>query len=63
MRRVLRTRSGLVASSVVGLILTYFLGSRAIYTGSYWQYLGTLILLTLSVKLLVKAFIDGNKQD
>jgi len=56
MRGVLQTRNRLIVSGVVGLILTYFLGSRAIYTGSYWQYFGTLILLALSVKLLVKAF-------
>jgi hypothetical protein len=61
MRGVLQSRNGLIASGVIGLILTYFLAARAVYTGSYWQYLGTLILLVLSVKLLVKAFNNGNK--
>lgn len=46
----------LFAKGVIGLILAYALGSRAIDTGSYWQYLGCLVFAFLGVKLLVRAF-------
>lgn len=61
MEKVLRSRSGLVVSGIIGVALVYLLGSRAVYTGSYWQYLGTLIVLVLTVKLFVKAFSNGRK--
>jgi hypothetical protein len=59
--RVLRSKNQLVVSGVIGVALTYLLGSRAIYTGSYWQYLGTFLLLVLTVKLFVKAFNNGRR--
>ena len=49
-------RPTLIFSGVVGLILAYAIGSRAIDTGSYWQYLGCLVFLALSIKLLARAF-------
>lgn len=55
------TKTQLIVAGVIGLILTYFLAARAIFTGSYWQYSGTLILLILSVKLFVKAFKGNGK--
>lgn len=46
------SRPSLMAVGLVGLLLTYLLGSRAFDTGSWWQYFGTLLLLVLSVRLL-----------
>jgi hypothetical protein len=51
----LHNRVLLVAQAAIGLILAYALASRAIDTGSYWQYFGTLVILALSVKLFVRA--------
>lgn len=39
-----------------GLLLAYAFASRALSTGSYWQYLGFALFLTLSVKLLFRTF-------
>ena len=59
MHKVLHSRNGLLISGVIGVGLIYLLGSRAIYTGSYWQYLGSVILLVLTIKLFVKALKNG----
>ena len=40
---------------VVGLVVAYVLGSRALDTGSWWQYLGTLVMVIISVRLFVRA--------
>lgn len=56
MDKILHNRGTLILGGVIGIILIYLLGSRAVYTGSYWQYLGTFLLLVLTVKLFVKAF-------
>lgn len=39
---------------MAGLVLAYLLISRAFDTGSWWQYLGTLLLLILSSQLIVR---------
>lgn len=51
-----KNRSALIFSGAVGLILAYAIGSKAIDSGSYWQYLGCVVFLFLSFKLLVRAF-------
>lgn len=61
MRGVLHSRNSLLISGIIGIVLIYLLGSRAVFTGSYWQYLGTFILLVVTVKLFVKAFNNGRK--
>lgn len=51
-----KTKPARLTMAAVGLILVYLLGSRAIDTGSWWQYFGMVILLVLSVRLILKAF-------
>jgi predicted tellurium resistance membrane protein TerC len=41
---------------VVSLIVAYAFISRALHTGSYWQYLGFLVFLILGVKLFARTF-------
>ena len=48
-------------ASLVFLGLTYVIGSRALDTGSYWEYLGTLISLILAIKFIVQLFKHGKK--
>jgi predicted tellurium resistance membrane protein TerC len=53
---------GSLIGGIIGLILAYALVSRAIDTGSYWQYLGTFLLLILSIKLFIRTFrSNGDK--
>ncbi len=51
-----KTKPARIAIGITGLLLTYVLGSRALDTASWWQYGGTLLLLVLSIRLIVKAF-------
>ena len=51
-----KSRPNLIAAGAAGLLLAYILASRALDTGSWWQYLGTLILLVLSVRLMRRIF-------
>lgn len=46
----------LAAMGLAGLILFYLLGSRALDTGSGWQYFGCLILLIFSIKTFAGIF-------
>lgn len=48
------SRTSLLFMGVIGLFLAYLLILRAFDTGSYWQYLGTLILLVLGIKLIIR---------
>jgi hypothetical protein len=45
----------LAIAGVVGLIITYIVASRALNTGSYWEYLFTLIFVTISIRLLIRS--------
>lgn len=45
----------LVGVGVVGLVLGGSLATRAFDTGSWWQYLGAILLFTLSVRLFKRA--------
>lgn len=49
-----KSRPSLLLMGVVGFLLAYLLGLRALDTGSYWQYLGTLILIVLGIKLIIR---------
>lgn len=51
-----KTKPARISAGVIGLILAYLLGSRGLDTGSWWQYLGTFLLLALSIRLIMKAF-------
>lgn len=47
-----KTRNARRGIGVVGLVLAYLLATRAIDTGSLWQYFGTLLLLVLALRLI-----------
>ena len=50
----LKPKAG-IAVGVILLVLSYALGSRALDTGSYWEYLGCLVALIFSIKFIVRA--------
>lgn len=51
-----KSRPALLLAGIAGLFLAYLLVTRAFDTGSYWQYLGTILLLILGIRLIVRAF-------
>lgn len=40
---------------LIGLVLAYLLGTRAVDTGSWWQYGGALLLFVLALKRIARA--------
>lgn len=50
-----KTRPARLVMGIVGLVLAYLLVTRALDTGSLWQYLGALLLIILSIRLFKKA--------
>lgn len=40
------------------MLLAYVLGSRALHTGSYWQYFGTIILLAWGIKRTYRGLLN-----
>lgn len=51
----LDSRWARLIAAAVGLALSYAFASRAIDSGSLWHYLGSLVFLVLSIKMLVRA--------
>lgn len=51
----LKSRPVLLLAGVVGVVLAYLLATRAIDTGSWWQYFGCLLFLVLGIKLIIRA--------
>ena len=51
-----QSRTLCLVEAVLFLVLAYILGSRALNTGSYWEYSGTLILLILTIWSVVRVF-------
>jgi len=49
-----KTKQGLILQAAVSLALSYAFISRAIDTGSLWQYLVGLILLVMTFKFLIR---------
>lgn len=50
------------AIGIVLLVVAYLVGSRALNTGSYWEYLGCFVVLYFAVKFIVRAVKkDGKK--
>jgi hypothetical protein len=49
------SRRALFVHAAAGLVLAYAFASRAIDTGSLWHYLGSLVFLVLSIKLVIRA--------
>jgi hypothetical protein len=39
--------------AVAAIIVSYFIGSRAFDTGSWWEYLATLVFFILGIKGLI----------
>lgn len=52
----LENRKTRLALAIIGLVLAYALGTRAIDTGSYWQYFGCLVFIVLSIRLIMRSF-------
>lgn len=57
-----QTRPGLLAMGFIALLLAYIVGSRAIFTGSLWQYALTLVLLVGTVKYFGRVIFYHAKQ-
>lgn len=45
----------LAFGGIIGLIITYFIFSRALDTGSYWEYLFTVIFILISIRLFIRS--------
>jgi hypothetical protein len=52
----LKSRPVLLVAGVIGLVLAYAIATRAIDTGSWWEYFGCLVFLVLGIKLIIRAF-------
>ncbi len=52
----LHSRRALVVKTIIGLGLAYLAFSRALNTGSYWEYLAGAIFLGLAIKFIVHLF-------
>lgn len=50
-----RSKPALLIVAAAGLVLAYALLTRAIDTGSWWQYLSTLLVVILSFRLIGRA--------
>ena len=48
-------RAGAMILSIAGLALAYIVGSQAFDTGSWWEYLSSLILLIYGFNRLITA--------
>jgi putative Mn2+ efflux pump MntP len=46
-------RNGAIGVGLVSLVLAYVVGSRGINTGSWWEYLGTIIFLVIGFNRLI----------
>jgi putative Mn2+ efflux pump MntP len=55
-KEVATTKTSTFVFGVLGLIFSYAFISRAFDTGSFWQYLGSILFLVLGVKLLIRSF-------
>lgn len=49
------SRPAQTVMGVIGLVLAYLLGTRAVDTGSWIQYGGALLLLVLALKRIARA--------
>lgn len=51
-----QTSQGLITFGLIELVLAYIMGSRALDTGSWWEYLLTFLLLAGVVQNIVRLF-------
>lgn len=49
------TSKYLALGGIIGLILFYIVVSRALNTGSYWEYFYSLIIITISIRLFIRS--------
>lgn len=49
------TSRNLVIGGIVGLLLAYVIISRALNTGSYWEYFFGLVVLIISIRLFIRS--------
>jgi hypothetical protein len=49
------TPRNLVIGGVIGLILFYIVISRALDTGSYWEYFFALAIIIISIRLFIRS--------
>jgi hypothetical protein len=59
----LHSRRASAVKAVVALGLAYIAGSRAIDTGSYWEYLAFVVLFILGIKFIVHLFKRHGSKD
>lgn len=65
MKKSLETFDGpkiLRIKSIVAIAVAYVLGSLAIDTGSWWQYLGCIVFLVFGVNFAVRSFTGYGKK-
>lgn len=55
-KAVVNSRPGQVLTCVIGLIAAYAFVSRALDTGSYWQYLAAVVSSVIFVMYLIRSF-------
>lgn len=53
---IFSTKKISIPTSLVLLLLSYIIFSRALDTGSYWEYLGGLTALILFIKVFIRSF-------
>jgi hypothetical protein len=53
----------LASTGIISLGLAYLLLSRAIDTGSWWEYLGTLVLLVFAINRLLNSIKFRSKDE
>lgn len=62
MDRFHQTRYGKLAFGVIELLLAYIFVSRAIDTGSLWQYVVAILLLIGGLNNLVRSVVFGSRK-
>jgi hypothetical protein len=45
----------LAIAGLIGVILFYLVVTRALYTGSWWEYFFSVILITISIRLFIRS--------
>lgn len=61
-KQLLDTKWKKVTVALVCFVLAYIVGSRAVDTGSWWEYFATMGLLLISAKLIVRTIRPQNNK-